>query len=811
MKRKNFILRYKYLILILLLISIVISYFGLQRISVDSSNEILLPENDPVIIKNDKFKEIFGNNEFIFILIENQNLFSSEVLNYIRELTVDLEKNLPFVDEVTSLTNLDYIESENNTLKVDELIGDKIPTAQEKLRKIRSKVLSKDNYVGNIITKDAGATGIVVTFKEIPKSIYAGVSKDFSPLAQVDYPAEKVLLAEDLNSNSEPKLNKIEDPRKLIAPVLRVILNRHQQAEVKTTATGVALLDFEADRLVYQEGSRFGLLALIASVILMYLLFRNIRAVVGPFLVILVAMIVLFGILGWLNLKLSILAVIIPTLVLVISVSYSIHVINHFQYQFKKTGERIQAVNYAYQESARPIFITALTTALGFVSFVFVPMEPVKVVGIACAVGAFLTYLLVMTIIPIILSLGKNNIKYSQGSLQILPVSKVERIMEKWAGFVDISKKKTVFLTIILICLLGFFSLQLPVNSDMLQMLGDDLPFVKDANYITDRLGTLYSYDVFLEFSEENMVKKSQVLKEMTELERMISDLDSTIRVSSITDLIQELNQVMHDNQKAYDKIPDSDNLIAQYLLLYEMSGGEDLEEMVDFSYQKTHISVQINQFRGSIQKDFEKIASYVEKHFPSGTEVTVVGDIPILFKALQRLMNGQIISIGIALGIITLVMIAVLKSIKLGLLSMIPNLVPVLTITGLMGLLNYPLDLMTILVAPMIIGIAVDDTVHYFIHFQEEYHLSKSYQQSNRETFVKIGKALVSTSIVLILGFAIFGFSRMASMGHMAVLAAAGILSALIADMLITPALILLWEPVLKTENTKEEKTDAI
>ncbi|MTI61141.1 MAG: hypothetical protein FH762_14400 [Firmicutes bacterium] len=804
----NIIIKYKYLILLLLFGLTILGFLGMQKLEFDSSNDAFLPENDPVVIKNDKFKEIFGNDEFVFILVESDEIFSHNVLQYIKELTEDLEDNLPFVDEVTSLANLDYIETEGDRLIIDDLIKEIVPTEQETLNDLKNKILAKKTYVGKIITEDCQKTGIIVTFQEIPEIIYAPVGKNFSPLDQADYSPQEVLMDENLYTKHQLGLNKVADPRKLIAPALKVILARHSDSKIKTTATGVPVLDYETDRMVTEEGTKFGLIALLAATLLMIVLFRSFRAVAAIFLVVLSSLVILFGTLGWLKLKLSILALIIPTLVLVISVSYSIHVINHFLNGLEK-GSRYKAIKYAYRESTWPILITALTTALGFISFIFVPLEPIKIVGFSCAVGTFLTYLIVMIVVPLIFSIGKSRTlpkkDYSKKSDQKI----FRQAMEKWADFVVRNIRVTVGLSIIVVIFVVFYSFKMPINSDMLQVLGKDVDFVKNANYITERLGALYSYDVLLEFPEEGMVKKSEVLKEIDGLTDMINRFDSTVTQTSIIDLIKELHMTMNNNQETFYQIPASNDLLAQYLLLYEISGGEDLEDLVDFNYQKTHISVQVNDFKSSILQEFEKVITYGQQHFPSGTKVTVVGDMPILLKTLTKLVDGQKLSIFIALMVITLVMIIVLKSIKLGLLSMIPNVIPVLVITGLMGLLQYSLDFITVLIAPMIIGIAVDDTVHYFLHFKEEYLVTGSYHQANKETFRKIGKALISACVVLMLGFAIFVLSRMASLGHMAVLSAAGIFAALAADMLITPAIVMLVKPFgenLKITNREEE-----
>ncbi|WP_027338821.1 efflux RND transporter permease subunit [Halonatronum saccharophilum] len=788
------ITQYKYLILILFLTLTIISYIGVQKLEIDSSNESFFPEDDPIIVQNNSFKEIFGNEEFIFVLIEADDVFGYDVLKYIRQLSDDLEENLPFVKEVTLLTNLQYMESEGYDLRIDNLIGDKIPEDRESLDRIRKRALSNNSYVDMIISEDSKETGIIINFERMPEYVYLPVEKDFKHLDQVNWETEDIIMRSDIFSEEASGLNKVSDPRKIIPPALGVILNRHQNENIKVTASGISMLDYEGDRVIAEEGAKFGLISLIICIILMIVMFKDLRATIGPFLVIFITLLVLYGTMGWIGIAASITSIIIPTLILVISVSYSIHVINHFQYKFRETGSRLEAIKYLYQEATWPIFITTITTALGFISFMIVPIRSIRDLGMFCAFGVLITYLLVMILIPAILALGKDKDVKEQKSNREKNDS---QLISRWADFVVDNSLITTIGSFLLVTIFIFFSFRMPVSSDFVEIMGDDFSIVKDSKYMTERLGALYSYEVLIDLPEEGLAQDPRILKSIDEITYMINNLELTSNVLALTDIIKEINKTMHENNEEYYRIPYSQNLIAQYLLLYEISGGEGLEDWVDFNYKKMRISVQVNGFGKILQDDFDEIINLVNLYLPEGTEVTVVGDAPIMLKMLVDLIEGQVKSIILALGVITLVMILILKSVKLGLLSMIPNTLPVVVITGLMGILDYPLDVLTILIAPMIIGIAVDDTVHYFLHFKEEFERNNSYIEANKATFKKIGRALIFTSIILIVGFAIFGLSKVNSMTHVGILSAAGVFSALVADMLITPAIFVLLKPL--------------
>lgn len=807
----NMLIKYKWIFLILVLMAAIGGYFGAQRVVMDSSNESFLPEGDVVVEQNDRFKEIFGNEEFVFIYIEAEEVFDYDVLTYIRDLGNDIEENLPFVREVTSLTNADFTEAHDDTMFVEELIGDEIPDDLATLDKIKQKALSKETYIGSLLTEDSRKTGIVVSFEIIPDTVYLPVKPGFSALDQVKWSAQDVIMQdgvyteEQAQRQPELSLTKMADPRKLIAPALQVILDRHPVGDFTVLTTGVPVMDFLSDQIIASEGAKFGLVALIASIVLLAAIFRNATAVGGPFLVLLVTLLVTFGMMGWVGLPVSMAGMIILPLLLVISVSYSIHVINHFQRAFRQLHSRQAALRYALEHSAWPCFVTAVTTAMGFASFLILPMKPLRDVGIACAVGVFVAYILVMVLIPIAFSFGREH-NLSRSSQKTNKHVQHAPWLSRWADWVIKNALAVGVVFVIATVVLAGFSFKLTVESDMLEIMGNRVQPVREMRYIADRLGGMYSYEIQIDLPEEGMAKLPEVLKAVDALAVETESWDSVALSMSMADIVKDLNMTMHNDDRAFYTVPDEADLIAQYLLLYEMSGGEGTEDWVDYAYQTLRLSVQVREV-SLVVGDRLNALIQEQQGFPEGTVIALTGDIPILMRVMGLLSYGQIKSVAAALVAITLMLMLILKSVRVGLISMVPNVFPVLAITGVMGMLGYPLDIMTILVAPMIIGIAVDDTVHYIVHFKQEFAACGSYHEANRATFGKVGKAIVFTSVILTIGFSIFGLSIVKSMLHIAVLSSVGILSALAADLFITPILFVLLCPFEKRVKTSERE----
>ncbi len=795
----NGILRYRFLWIFLVLVCVVICGLGLKQLRLDSSNESFLPETDVLFEANERFKQQFGNEEFVFVLVETGDLFKPDTLSRIRALQEDLEDRLPFVDEVNSITNTEYIESQADTLIIEELIAEEIPTDPAEIEKVKQRLIQSRLYINRIISPDLKYTGLAVTFEHMPESVWIKAAADFSPMDQVNWPDDRIIMQEDIHysppdekSSSNPLL-EVVDPRKLITPSLNLILKNHRTDDFKLLATGIPIGDFEGDRITAEEGARIGLIALVASLLFMLIIFRSPAGVIAPMAVIAFAVIILFGLLGWIGIPLSMGTMIVAPLLMVLSVSYSVHYINHFNFHFKRKGIRLQALHYAYSQSAWPCFLTALTTAIGFTSFLIVSMKPIRDVGIACGSGVVVSYLLVMILVPIAHSIGKDQERVTGRSATGTPVFPIGMVpFSKWV----LTYRIPILLLSLLVLVAGLKYLpEIPVETDMMGILGEKNRFARDTKKITRHLGGYYSYEVMIELEHKGMAKNPEILESLVTLAVEAKKWNAVKNTMSLADLVKELNYVMHNRDQVFYSIPESREMVAQYLLLYGLSGGGELDAWIDYDYRTLRLSVQLDDSK-DLESHVTHMQAMADRLFPENTSILFVGDVPIMLRLMNLLNIGQLKSIATAFVSICIIMILILKSIRAGLISMVPNLFPLVVIAGVMGFFRINLDIMTIMIAPMIIGIAVDDTVHFFIHFKAELAGFRDYHRASQQTFVKIGYALLYTTIILSLGFGILGFSNVSGIVHVGILSAIGILSALLADFLITPILLVYLKP---------------
>ncbi len=797
----NGIIRFRFFWLALVTGMLVFFGFGLQELQLDSSNESFLPKTDELYLANERFKEQFGNEEFVFILVKADDVFSATSLNRLRKLQTDLEERLPFAEDVNTITSVEYMETAGDSLLVEDLVPEEIPTDDEQLAEIKRRIASSTLYFDRIVTREWTHVGIAVTFEKMPESVWVRAEKGFTPMDQSNWEQENIFEAEDIiddvSESPEQELVEVPDPRKLISPALRKIIHDHRADDFELLATGMSIGDYEVDQITAEEGKKLGIIAIGVAFLIMLLLFRNPVGVVAPLLVIVSTVVILFGAMGRLQVPISMGSMFVAPLLMVLSVSYSIHFINHFNFYFRQKGERLRAIHYAYGQSTWPCFLTAITTATGFASFLIITMRPIRDAGVACGSGALISFLLVMIVVPVFYSFGPEQEKIEK----TISKPSLPRGMVALSDFV-LKRQRLILLASAVLVIFGAVNfLRTPVETDMLKILGKENRFVMDSTHITDVLGGYYSYEVFIEFENKDDAKKPQHLIALNQLAEEAKKWPVVKTTMSLADLLQEISYVMNDRKPAFYKIPDTRKEIAQYLLLYEISGGGELDNWVDYNYSKLRLSVQMSDSE-NLEQHVNHMRELAFSLFPGGTKISIVGDVPILLRLMNLLTIGQLKSIVVAFAVICLVMITILGSFRAGVISMIPNMFPLFIIGGVMGFLQINLDIMTIMIAPMVIGIAVDDTVHFFIHFKDELHGFKDYNRANRQTFIKIGHALLFTSIVLTLGFSILGFSSVDGIVNMGFLAAIGIVAALAADYFIAPVLLTRIRPFKTVEN---------
>lgn len=758
----------------------VIAIMGIPRIEFDSSTDNWFLADDPLVVARDQFDEVFGNNDYVGVLVEADDVFAPDILHMIRKLGAELEAHAPYADQIVSLTDMEFTRGTADGVEIGNIVPEEIPTDPQRIEQIRVLAFSKPFLVNRMFSDDSTQAWIVLRLTSYPNKI-----------------------------DGEP------EPRLQVAKTILDILAQETYAAYNLTPSGGPIIEYQKQEFFTREAARLVVLSFAVAVLVLFLCLQTVRGVLIPMASFFSSIVWVFGAMGWLGISVDSTVMTLPEyLGMAVSIGYSIHVFNFFNRTFSTGGNRREAVLHAIEETGWPMLFTAATTLVALLSFYFVNITTVRWMGLSSAAVIVTTYLLVMMLTPALLSFGKTGARYADGSRTDLALRRSERV-DRWVEryFSDLGTWVLAHSRLIVIVSLGIALVlaggltRLTVSSDFVKTLGLKVPYINQLNYVSHtKIGAFNSYNLTLTFDEADRVKDPDVLKRFEVLIEEVKVFSLTKRGSSLIDIIKDMNQVMHANDPAFYRIPDEQELVAQLLLLYEISDGTEQQHWVDYEYTTLRLMVELNDYDASeVVRNFRHIQQRAATLFPDA-QLGMVGDV-VQFAVIQEYVaKGEIVSFGISLVVIAVLMMLVFRSVKTGLIGMIPNLAPVLVVGGLMGYFDIPFDMVLMVVIPILLGIAVDDTIHFIAHSQLAFQRSGQYRLSVQRTFAAVGKALFMTTFILVVSFTMFMTSIAAFFLHLGALMTAGFVSALLADYCLTPVLIVWLRPFGRPE--AEERT---
>ena len=768
------ILRFRWANLLVYVLLMAVAVMGIMRIETEIDMDNWFLEDDALLAAKDRFEEIFGNDDFCAVLVEADNVFSPQALTKIRELGHELLAKVPYADDVISLTDFEYTYGTEEGMQIIDLVPDPVPTDAAELLRIKTMALAKPSMKNRIVSADGKQTWIMLRMKPIP---------------------------DEWDKDNE------ENPELAIGRIVNTITAQEKYALLHPKNAGLPIINVDKRNFLGKETPRLLGFSLLVTVLVLAIALRSVRGVVFPLITAVSAMVMVFGAQGFLGITNDPSMIFLPLfLSLAVSIGYSIHIFNYFKRTFWQIGKRRQAIVHAIEETGWPLLFSALTTIAALLSFVFIPLRPIRWVGLTAACLVAVTYLVVIILLPSLLSFGKDREPHT------IYLEKGGRLLERLMAFLGervLSCPKTsiaVLLVVVAVCMVGITRFE--VSFDIRRTFGLKVPYVNRLNYIgQSQVGSLYSYDVAFEFPQPGAAKEPGNLKKFDQLIREVKDLQLTKKVTSLVDIVKDMNQVLNAGNPDYYRIPETREMIAQLLLLYENAGGVETEKWVDFDYQRLRLMVELGDYNsGEAARELRLIQERGKQLFPEA-HVLLIGSIS-QFTVMQDYVTwGQVKSFFIALCVIALLMTIVFGSLKTGLIGMIPNVAPAIVVGGIMGFTSIPLDMMTVTCIPMLLGLAVDDTIHFINHSQLEFTRTRSYAESTRRVFFSVGTALFLTSTVLILCFSAYLISAAKVFVNMGYLVTAGILAALLADYFITPVLLNWLQPFGREKTIKAQR----
>jgi hydrophobe/amphiphile efflux-3 (HAE3) family protein len=528
-------------------------------------------------------------------------------------------------------------------------------------------------------------------------------------------------------------------------------------------------------------------LSLLLSAIILLFFYRKLVTTIVPLVPVLIAIVWVLGLKGWTGVPMTPISITLFPLIMVIGLANSIHIINHYKRERQFESNNSEAITKTLQAIIKPCFLAAFTTAIGFGSLAISDVTGIKQMGIFAAFGVMSAFLLSIIIIP--LSLKYSNV-FAESKPNIQSRNSITRLLLGIDRLNHLHSWKVmlVFLAITVAIVINIPKIK--VEGSMASFAKENTRLRQDIKFLDSNMSGINAYELIIKGSE-NSFKNPENLTKLDEIARELSENSEVLKTFSAADMVKTINKALHANNTDYYSIPCTETEIAQYLFLYEISGGDELSSFVNEDYSVARVTIRTSQMPNKMQKEFvSSLESLMLSNF-GGMDCEITGFGMLMNHINENLISTQVESILMAFGII-LILMFIMFGFKGGLLSILPNVFPILFFMGLMGIFGIDLNMATSIIAAVTIGIVVDDTIHFFFGYKNEMQNVNNPAIAVTNTMLKVGTALCVTSLILTLGFGILVFSNSKFIGDFGIMSASAIASALLGDIFISPIVLI-------------------
>ena len=764
----------------------------------DTSTESFFRADDPVLIAYNQFREQFGRDELVLIAVEPPDVFDTAFLSRLRDFHEALEGQVPHLREITSLVNVRNTRGEGDELIVEDLM-ENLPETPEAMAGFRERVMGSHLYPNFLISEDGRFTVIVLETEAF------SLGKASDTLGEGNF-----------QEDSPEKPGEVEGPPPLtdqensdVIHTAEAVMAQFERDDFRLHLTGSPAVTDHLKRSMQSNMGRFSVLAILSIGVFLFLLFRRFSGVLIPLLVVISSVVITISLAVILGTSFKIPMMVLPSFLLAVGVGASVHLLTIFYRRFEATGDKVEAIAHALGHSGLPIVMTSLTTAAGLLSFVTATLASVGDLGTFAGLGVLISLILTMALTPALLSV----LPLSPHPRWLRPKGNpwADRYLAALARFATGHALGVMVVTLLLtvLAIAGLFRLEFSHNTLKWFPLSTEIRRTTD---LVDReLKGSVTVELVVDTGKENGLYEPEVLHG---LER-IADYAANYRnkagekfvgkTNSVADVVKEINQALNENRSSHYLIPEDRELIAQELLLFENSGSDDLERLVDSRFSKARLSIKTPWDDASSYVTFVKdLQTAATNEFGDSAQTSVSGLLRLFTQSIYAMMMSMVTSYSIAVVVITILMVLLIGRFGLGLLSMIPNLIPIVLTLGFMGWFGIPLDAFTMLIGSIALGLAVDDTIHFFHNYLRALHHTGSMTSAVEETLISTGRAMLFTTLVLATGFWLFMFATLNNLFYFGLLTGITIVVALLADLLVAPAMMSLLPGHGKTSSTR-------
>lgn len=733
-----------------------------RRVEFDASIKSFILENDPDYEHYMAYRKKFGQDEILVVAFEARDIFQPRELRLIRRLSERIA-DMDNIYDVRSLTNVEYMRNNGDCFEVVPLI-DEIPEDQKELAKARQIALANPLFREDLISNDGRKTSILIT-----------------------------LAAMEPGYRYEKEIEGIE----------RIVTEESAQSGVTLHLAGERYLDQRFLRYMHRDLSVLVPVTLLVLGLVMFLLFRNLRETVIGLVAVAVCLVWIGGMVPLAGWKMNAVTVGLPSLVLCIAVTDVVHIIHRYREILSAGGERRAALESALREVSLPCFLTSLTTAIGFGALVLNEIHPIQGFGILAAMGVSSCYPICMTVVPSLIVLWNERDKRVKTRGRHLAQRAMHRLAEVLAG-----RRRRILTGVAALFVLALFGMSaITIQVDRTRYLKKKSDVRQSIDFIDRHLAGTTQLDVSLDIGDDDAVKNPEVLRRIEEFSQYLRARPEIDKVISINDFLKDMNQALNMDKPEYYRLPDRRDMVAQLLLIYAMSGSRnELNKYVDYPYSRTRISVRTSEQNSAcLDALITDMEGYLAANFPSQLNARMASVAIANNNVFHYLLKGLLLGLGTAIFVVAIVMCVTFRSVRVGLICMVPNLVPVFACLGLMGWCGIWLEIATAMTFSIALGIAVDDTIHFLSRYKLELSRCGDQDAALRATLANVGPALMQTTLIIVGGFLVLMLASLKMNIMFGLLSAFIMLVTLGADLVVTPLCLMLFRPFRRVIDAKK------
>ncbi|EKB1964491.1 efflux RND transporter permease subunit [Vibrio parahaemolyticus] len=747
--------KYSLLVLLATIFLIIVATIGGKNLYFRGDYDIFFDGTNKQLLAFDEIQTTFAKTDNLAIVIapEDGDIFTPQTLSLIQKITVDAWQ-VPYSSRVDSIANYQHTEAFDDDLLVEDLLYSEYELTPDRISKVKSIALREPVLKSALVSEKGDVTVVNITVQ----------------LPEMDKTAEVEEVVSSINA----------------------MIDRYQRAypDVTFHKAGIIAMNHAFMTAAQDDSSTLVPTMLVVILVFLTIMLRSILSVIATLIVIIGSVMATMGISGWAGMFLSTATVNVPTLIMTLAVADCVHVIATMRQSMKNGFTKVQSIERSIALNFVPILITSVTTAIGFLMMNMSDSPVLRDFGNLSALGVMVACLLSVTLLPALLKLLPIHVKMETSQDQ-------KHVMDRLGDFVVSQRRALLPLSVAVIVVCASLIPLNKVNDESVEYFGQRNEFRQAADFMEERISGMTNISIAIKTNESQGIAAPDFLNTIGEFSSWLRDQPETDHVATLADVYKRLNKNMHGDDEAYYLLPQERELAAQYLLLYEMSlpYGLDLNNQINVDKSSIKMVLTVANL-GSVELvDLEnRIYQWFAEHAP---QYQVVASSPSLMFAHigETNMASMLSTLPITLVLISALLIFALRSVRLGLISLMPNIAPAVIGFGLWALISGEINLGLSVVVTLTLGIVVDDAVHFLSKYQRARREGQTAEQAVRYAFHTVGRALWITTVVLVAGFSVLAMSSFRLNADMGQLSAIVIFIALVVDFLFLPTLLMLFD----------------